>query len=153
MSCLGVPPTWNLKNPNHPIVVAVSKNRASFISMCLRSVHSLLSLRCGGRRSYVIYRPTSTSLRSVHFTHLSTPQQRWLSRSIPQSTQSFHFAYRLYSSHKYFHTQTASKVPFIPQHLFHYTPNPPMPFPNAFPMVYFSYCGVFAPLKRLKAER
>lgn len=32
---------------------AVRKNRSSFISMCLRSVHSLHSLRFGGQRSFL----------------------------------------------------------------------------------------------------
>ena len=59
-----------------------------FICMCLRSIHSLHSLRFGGRRSYVTYRPTFTSLRSVHFTHLSTPQHKWLSHSMPQNPRS-----------------------------------------------------------------
>ncbi len=38
------------------------------------------------------------------------------------------------------------KLHFISQRLFHSTPNPPMLFSNAFPMVYFSYCGELAPL-------
>jgi len=39
--------------PHHPLVVAVSKNSPSFISICLRSVHSILSLRFGGGSSYL----------------------------------------------------------------------------------------------------
>jgi hypothetical protein len=46
------------------------------------------------------------------------------------------------------------KLHFISQRLFHYTPNPPMLFSNAFPMVYFSYCGESTPkeTKRLSCR-
>jgi len=70
------------KFPSSLSMVAVSKNRSSFIYMCLRSVHSLLSFRFGGCCSCLTTHPPFTPLRSVHFTHLSTAQHRWLSRSI-----------------------------------------------------------------------
>ena len=44
------------------------------------------------------------------------------------------------------------KLHFIPQPLFHYTPNPPMPFSNAFPKVYFLPLHRVSPINRLKAE-
>ena len=138
---------------------------SSFISMCLRSVHSLLSLRCGGRRSYVIYRPTSTSLRSVHFTHLSTPQHKWLSHSIPQNHAVIPFRSTVAypptlktlqtlqdlqpSSHK---SNQLNSIPF-PNALCHSVPSPPMLFSNANPMVYFFPCDELAPLSAFQAER
>ena len=70
--------------PHHPLVVAVSKNSSGFISMCLRSVHSLHSLRFGGGSSCLTTRPPFTTLRSVHFTHLSTAQHKWLLHSTAQ---------------------------------------------------------------------
>ena len=46
------------------------------------------------------------------------------------------------------------KLHFISQRLFHSAPNPPMPFPYAFPIVYFSYCVESTPkeTKRLSGR-
>ena len=135
--------------------------------MCLRSVHSLLSLRCGGRRSYVIYRPTSTSLRSVHFTHLSTPQHKWLSHSMPQihavisfrSTVAYPPTLKTLqtlqdlqpSTHK---SNQLNSIPFL-NALCHSVSSPPMLFSNANPMVYFRSLRRVSPKRtnHLKAAR
>ena len=87
-----------------------------FICMCLRSIHSLHSLRFGGRRSYVTYRPTFTSLRSVHFTHLSTPQHKWLSHSMPQNPRSHSISFNgCLSTHVENLANFARFATFLPQ--------------------------------------
>ena len=65
--------------PHHPFNGA-EKNKAwwCFIAMCLRSVHSLLSSVPHPLRYSSFRFITSSLLRSVHFTHLSTTQQKWL---------------------------------------------------------------------------
>lgn len=79
--------------PHHPLVVAVLKNRTSlFPCACGRFI--LFTHFISGTAFVPHCHPPFTPLRLVHFTHLSTAQHRWLSRSIPQSTQSFHFAFR-----------------------------------------------------------
>ena len=134
-------------------MVAVRKNSSGIISMCLRSVHSLHSFRFGGGSSCLT--AIHPSLHCVQFiSPTSAPH------SIGGLVAPFHNP-RSHSislsgcnplTNKSTHKQPV-KLHFIPQRLFHFTSNPPMPFSNAFPTVYFSYCGDLAPLKRLKAER
>ena len=132
--------------------------------MCLRSVHSLLSLRFGGGSSCLT--AIHPSLHCVQFISPTSAPHDISGFLIPppKSTHTFHFALRmLLSSHvDTLHfmpginnqpNKASSKASFHIHPLCRSTQSPPMPFPCAFPMVYFSYCGVLAPIKRLKAER
>jgi hypothetical protein len=119
---------------------------SSFIYLCLRSVHSLHSFRFGGRCSCLTSRPPFTTLRSVHFTHLSTPQHKWLLHSTPQIHAVIPFRLTAVIHAQRIHTQQPVKLHFIPQ------PIVPLqsvatyaPF-QRLPMVYFSHCGVSTPL-------
>ena len=125
--------------------------------MCLRQIHFVSSLRSG---NYVHFEILIHS-EYLHFILLPYISPTSAPHSISgffiplhKSTQSFHFAYRLYSSHKYFHTQTASKAPFhSPTHCFVPFSRHPCPFPTHFQWYLFSHCDESTPLNRLKAER
>ena len=66
MSCLGVPPTRDQQNSPPPFQRLQSvKKMSCFIFVCLRSVHSLLSFRFGGRSSYLTH--VHPSLHCVQF--------------------------------------------------------------------------------------
>ena len=141
------------KFPSSLSAVAVEKNMSCFIYMCLRSVHSLLSLRFGGRSSYLTH--VHPSLHCAQFISPTSAPHGISGFFIPlhKSTQSFHFAYRLYSSHKYFHTQTASKAPFhSPTHCFVPFSRHPCPFPTHFQWYIFSHCDESTPLSTFQAE-
>jgi len=85
----------NLKSSPPPGSCCSIKKQVGFYFHVL-AVGSFSSLITFRGRQFVPHRhPPFTPLRSVHFTHLSTAQHRWFSRSIPQSKQSFHFAFRL----------------------------------------------------------
>ncbi len=141
---------------------------SNFITMCLRSVHSLHSFRFGGRCSCLTTRPPFTTLRSVHFTHLSTPRHRWFLNSTSQvnphsiplpgcflSTHVVNLAnFARFARFATFHPQKAFKeAPFHIHPLSRSIQSPPMPFSNAFPKVYFSHCGESTPLSAFQAER
>ena len=118
MSCLGVPPTRDQQNSPPPFQRLQSvKKMSCFIFVCLRSVHSLLSFRFGGRSSYLTH--VHPSLHCAQFISPTSAPHGISGFFIPlhKSTQSFHFAYRLKSTQKYIHAQSASKLHFIPQHI------------------------------------
>ena len=138
--------------PHHPLVVAVSKNSSSFISMCLRSVHFLHSFRFGGGSSYLT--AIHPSLHCVQFISPTSAPHSIGGLVAPfHNPRSHSITLPGCNPHSKIHTQTASKAPFHSPTLFHFTPNPPMPFSNPFPMVYFSYCGESTPIIAFQAER
>lgn len=155
MSCLGVPPTRDQQNSPPPFQRLQSvKKMSCFIFVCLRSVHSLLSFRFGGRSSYLTH--VHPSLHCAQFISPTSAPHGISGFFIPlhKSTQSFHFAYRLYSSHKYIHTQTASKAPFhSPTHCFVPFSRHPCPFPTHFQWCIFSHCDESTPLSTFQVER
>ena len=103
----------------------------------------------------------------VHFTHLSTPQHKWLSHSIPQihavipfrSTVAYPRTSKTLqtlqdlqpSTHK---SNQLNSIPF-PNALCHSVSSPPMLFSNANPMVYFLSLRRISPKRtnHLKAVR
>lgn len=105
-----------------------------------------------------------TSLRLFHFTHLSTPQHKWLSHSIPQNHAVIPFRSTVAcpptlktlqtlqdlqpSSHK---SNQLNSIAF-PSALCHSVPSPPMLFSNANPMVYFHSLRRVSPIKRLSGR-
>ena len=147
MSCLGVPPTRNLKDPTTHQRLQSEKNMSSFISMCLRSVHTLLSFRFGGRCSYLTPRPPFTTLRSVYFTHLSTARHKWLLHSTPQINAVIPFRLTAVILTQILLPQTASKASFhSPTHCSVAFSHHTCPFPTAFPIVYFFHCDESTPI-------
>ena len=118
----------------------------------MRSVHSLLSFRFGGDSSYLtVIHPSLHCVQFISPTsaphiigglvapfHNPRSHSITLSGSNPPTNQ---------SSHK-----QPVKLHFIPQRLFHYTPNPPMLFSNAFPMVYFLLLRRVSPIKTPKGR-
>jgi len=117
--------------------------------MCLRSVHFVSSLRSG---YYVHF------AKLIHFDSLHSIPLPYISpTSAPHSFGGLVVPFHNPRSHSISlsgcnpHTNKSThkqpvKLHFIPQRLFHYTPNPPMPLSNAFPMDYFSYCGESTPI-------
>ena len=103
----------------------------------------------------------------VHFTHLSTPQHKWLSHSIaqnhaliplrstvacPPTSKTLQTLQDLQpSTHK---SNQLNSIPF-PNALCHFVPSPPMLFSNANPMVYFLSLRRVSPKRtnHLKAAR
>ena len=154
MSCLGVPPTRNQQSSPPPFQRLQSEKicRVLFLCACGRFILFTHFVSGDAVRASLRVHP------SLHYVHFISPTSAPL--SIGGLVVPFHNP-RSHSislsgcnprTNKSSHKQPV-KLHFIPQRLFHFTPNPPMPFSNAFPMVYFSYCGELAPLKRLKAER
>ena len=156
MSCLGVPPTRDQQNSPPPFQRLQSvKKMSCFIFVCLRSVHSLLSLRFGGRSSYLTTRPPFTTLRSGRFSHLSTARHKWLLHSTPQIHAVIPFRLTaVIHAQIYPHTQTASKLHFIPPtHCFVPFSRHPYPFPTHLQWYIFSNCDVSTPLSTFQVER
>jgi len=100
-------------------------------------------------------RPPFTSLRSVHFSHLSTARHKWHPHSTPQINPSHSFALPSCNpcTNKSTHKQPV-KLHFIPQphcsvtlsrHLCLFTTH--------FQWSIFSHCDEFTPINRLKADR
>jgi len=116
--------------------------------MCLRSVHFVSSLRSG----YYVHFAKLILFDSLHFIPLPYISPTSAPHGIGGLAILFHnpcshsISLNGCNPHTKIHTQQPVKLHFISQRLFHYTPNPPMPFSNAFPMVYFSYCGVSTPI-------
>ena len=74
--------------PSSLSLVAVRKNMSSFISLCLRSVHSLLSFRFWGGSSYL----TAIHLHFISFVSFHPPQHPTAS-----GKTHFHFASSIHS--------------------------------------------------------
>jgi len=127
---------------------------SSFISMCLRSVHTLLSFRFGGRCSYLTPRPPFTTLRSVYFTHLSTARHKWLLHSTPQINAVIPFRLTAVILTQILLPQTASKASFhSPTHCCVAFSHHTCPFPTHFQLYIFSTATSPPPINCLKAER
>lgn len=155
MSCLGIPPTRNQQNSPPPF------QRLQSVKIC----RVLFACACGRFILFTHY-VSGDAVRASQRVHPSLHCAQFISPTsaphgisgffIPlhKSTQSFHFAYRLYSSHKYFHTQSASKAPFhSPTHCFVPFSRHPCPFPTHFQWYIFSHCDESTPLNAFQAER
>ena len=125
--------------------------------MCLRSVHFVSSLRS----ELYVHFEILIHFDSLHFIPLPYISPTSAPHSISgffiplhKSTQSFHFAYRLKSTHKYILTQSASKAPLLsPTHCFVLFSRHPWHFPTHFQRYIFSYCDVSTPLSTFQVER
>ena len=92
MRCLGVPPTRDQQNSPPPFQRLQSvKKMSCFIFVCLRSVHSLLSLRFGGRSSYLTH--VHPSLHCAQFISPTSAPHSIIGFLIPQP-KSTHIPFR-----------------------------------------------------------
>ena len=149
---LGVPPTRNQQSSPPPFSGCSKKKYVVFYFhvLAVGSFRQLIMFRVlrSFRKSHSLRFPTLHSA-SVHFTHLSTPQHKWLSHSIPQNHAVISFRSTVAcpptsktlqtlqdlqpSTHK---SNQLNSIPF-PNALCYSVSSPPMLFSNVNPMVYF----------------